>query len=1230
MRTLRLKALGAGMVLQRPADRPAEAGGAALAQNVSVDHVNIASRRGMSALPYSFGGPVKAIMNRRGAATNRYYQIAGGLHRDGGGAPIATGFDADEPIQSANIGNYAWFINPGAAKRDDGATVRDWLPPVPAAALTLALQARVQKTVVAFATEQTWEKYDATGASAPSATITFPTGDPGIVMQFACAADERFAGVLTLGAVRDLTLEGGERDEDVVQISIRATEPERVEWIDIQIGAGFVDPDDNFYGVRIPGSLLGSSPDWAAIQIHRRADPGLSNPPLAFVRQGSTPSRSWATIGSVNIVVKAAAGAGGVDVQFGDFIIFGGASAPLDGTYQYFRTYEDDSGSESNPSPVATISTIRQPVQVTRPAVPPAGVVKEHIYRGGGQQGEIYRVWTFQDASLVFVDQVGEDVAENGGKILVDNNEAAPSSSRGVVAGDNRLVVFGGSRKNRAIASRAGHYGSFPSANEILVGPDDEEILAARYLQGSWKWIKEGSVWRTDGEWPGRTVRVLQRGAVGPAAIAEGAEGSDFIVSDDGIYRVGLDGATKISWAIDPIFRGDGVDIGVATLAAMNPDARRTCLLAWWRDRLLFAYPEGAATSPTVMLVYHIPSERWAYYRLPEPPTALFYEGTQGEMLMGDGDGAVWSLGISYADGGAGVQWVYQTPYFDAGLPDIEKQIGDITARHNQRGGTATVLLLLNDGQVSIPLGSLTGTEWEAKTFGSGADTSSPVDLAAGRQVFNFAIRIEGTAPVASYAEVSELVIRYNMEQRDAASFDSGLLALGGGEPFEVAGIRADLSNSTPVALGYSTDVDLSGVPVPGEAERLYGAITETGARRMVTSDLLTRIEGHLARFRMTGSFRLYGLQAKIRRLAWFVTQKLDSARAGWRSPRIRLDQVFEATRLRVWYRGDAAAELTATVDSGATMTGVSPSVTLTSATDPRRADVAIAWPGFRQLEMSINPAGSFYLYSVAIEGRVVAERFGGSEGTGFDTGWQIDGTTNLKAYRAMFVEIQNPDGAVTVTISRDTGADITLTIPVGVRRALPLEFAMQARRRRIQMTSTAPFNLYGLSVEILPYGRVLEPGTAWATEKRLEPDGSAALVDEVQVWTEGAGDLTVTLVTDLPTGSSADRYSRTFPVSGDATPVKMRLPDGIMGRVIGLRLSSPAAIIIRAAKFRRRLLGRSSPWLWESFPVEATPQGYSKVQLVQFGDQARRWLTVAGRDAEDFEWINVPVDVVE
>lgn len=1213
-----------GLVLVRPADRPL-AGSLLQAQNLNGDRVNICSRAGMDGVGYSFSGPVLSLGRRSSGGVSRYAQVGGDVHKDGGGTAYASGFAADWPISYVNAGGYMYMCNPGAQKRDNG-TVYDWLPTAPAGAPALAKLSRVSVTCVDFSAgpDQTWQRIDnATGASGASSDITYGTGSPGSYMQIAVPDDQLFQSILNFTPDRNYRIDGLEAAGDVFRLAISISDPSTVEYIDIAMGAGFVDPDNNYFSVRVGAEKLqqiAAGSEWFSLEIQRSADPGLADPPLAFSRQGSSPTQSWNTISSIAVAVKASAA---VQVRLADWTVYGGISAPLDGEYSYFFTYEDSSGTESPAGPTSSLRTERHPLQVTRVA-PPSWVVRQHVYRFGGTQQAVYRVWTFTDASLVFVDQVGEDTAA-GNVVWTNSTVAAPAGMNGCALGNSQILVYGGTIPNRAILSKAGAYSSFPPSNEALIGDDDEQILYARFQQGSWKLAKARSFWCVD-SWPGGVRCTSTRGIVGPRAIAHGGGSVDYFISHDGVYAGTLDGdGKKLSTALDPIFLGDDVDLGTTTAQGMNRDAsaRFTSWLVFTGDRIIVGYPAGSSSTPNAVLVYHMASDRWVSLQAPTAIRCGLWEGTDGEVLFGGEDGRVLSDRIGGDDDGTAIEWIAQTPFYDLGDPDTEKLVNLITIRHNQRGGTATVKILVDDGAAEYAVGTLSGSEWTTQRWAIGTPggaTALEKAFAQGRR--NISFLFEGMAVSGGVAEVAAVKIWWQPAARKTLAWDTATIGV---SPMRWRSLKLDIENAGAVDGAVHSDVSttfpLTGTP--GIDQRQAVALAETGNRRTV---LLPHgaVLGEVFRVHIGSPdvFRLYRVQALVRDIQHFISPR-DGARGGAyiETPLLTNFEAFEIRRLGVVYEAPGGQvniqQYEADFNSAIAAVGTPLVLPLTQAETlrwlPIDATTGVSW------RLRFIPTSGLALYAVLAEMRQVGQRFSGATGAGYDSGWIGDG--NEVEVSALEIDISN-SADVVITLTPDTGTPVQVTIPPGGRRPLSqfLTTRFTARRFKVTAASGAIFTIFGFALTALRFGTVTT-AAGWTFEPQLIGGGQTALFTEVEIDAQviggGSSSVTVSLSTDLSV-----TQNKNLSIAGHQVP-KYLLPDGVFGRSWSFAVSSVERTVIRRLRVRARI---GSSFTWLDVPVQPTPAAPSTMKLLEFGDRPWSERTILESQSAD-RWMEINVD---
>ena len=114
----------------------------------------------------------------------------------------------------------------------------------------------------------------------------------------------------------------------------------------------------------------------------------------------------------------------------GGFII--DAAAGLVGTYQYYRTFVNSAGLESNPGPVSADVTPTNGLVDLSWDAPPSGqdIVRQRIYRTGGTLGNAYQVIEFADATTTsYTDGIPDLTVTETGIAMPTTNDPPPSGA---------------------------------------------------------------------------------------------------------------------------------------------------------------------------------------------------------------------------------------------------------------------------------------------------------------------------------------------------------------------------------------------------------------------------------------------------------------------------------------------------------------------------------------------------------------------------------------------------------------------------------------------------------------------------------------------------------------------------------------------------------------------------------------------------------------------------------
>lgn len=601
--------------------------------------------------------------------------------------------------------------------------------------------------------------------------------------------------------------------------------------------------------------------------------------------------------------------------------MIGGVSGPIDGEVSFYVTFANNEDHESNPSePSEPIVLKRQSATITIPVSPDPQVDRRHIYRiGGGLNSPPYRVLTVYDnvATSCITTMGNEEAQRNNERMRQDNG--LPPPARGLVGPYlGRLIAFNSAaHPNRYWWTPVAQPHKWEDANDPDegswedLGEANEEIVNVTAHKSSLWLYKAKSIWRLSGDAEASTP-VQTNSNVGLAAerALVNAGGVDYFFGGLGIYQFNGDFEQMISEPIDPIFKGDYVQLGNVDIPPLNQDYAQTCVMGLYHQRLFFSYPEPGKTSPSVTLECDLATKRWSHYRAGIGDggfTALAYEGTGNQMLAAanvPGGARLFDMDGGSDDAGQPIGLIWQSPYLDQGAAETDKTYSDVvvefvTARAGQSPSTLTVEAVFDNGAV-VPLGTIRSATRTKQSF--------LLNAGEGIKAANFAIRVTGSA--TSTCRIYNAWVHWYIENREGLSFDTGVYQLAGGDAADTDQFEAELTTSALVNWKLLSDL-------PGGVlqQRLTNGIAQTAGRRVVPV-AFTRQTGRVGRlvFHSSGLFQMHKLRQRVRRIGTHI----DGARGeAWRPLPFRLsdgritqlkDVVFEYEAplgAAVWIKSD-------------------------------------------------------------------------------------------------------------------------------------------------------------------------------------------------------------------------------------------------------------------------------------------------------------------------------------
>lgn len=923
---------------------------------------NIRSRRGHSLIS-SIGDPIHSQIKALG---NRYQGAADALYK--AGVSAATGFDG-EPLGLSSYQRWLWVMNRGKQGKYDGSNFRDWAITAPVDEPTGAPGAELATDIATFESgSETWT-VDPSGNDSFDST-SFVEGTESLFI----LAPQDGTWTATANITADLSMVGGAdmSDADKFRIYIYANRGRRIDEVTVLIDVGDGSFTTDFYRAVIPHRFFKHAKKEFSPYYIRRTKPSVDDGLPFFERIGSTSGTDWSTVVAVRIILDTRAK---VKVKFDKFQVYGGTDSQIEGDdVQYYVTWANNDGHESNPSPVSAKQIVDlQNVVVTQPATSPtdAQVTKWNVYRSGGGLDGVYRAnftpipigtGSFNDTKS------NEQLTAFAIQMAVDND--APPAAR-VLAGPYLgylLVASSADHKARLWWSKRNKPYAFPGAATdegqwVDIGDTGEEIVAMTVRPRMVIIYKENSIHRLIGDPDDTTgdteVTNEQLGVIGANGVVKAGQ-FDYFHAKDGIY-VCANGETaqKVSEKLDPIFKGRTTTLASGvTIPPIDAGNRDKACLGFRNERLYFSYPESGQSEPNVTVVLDVASARWV--RDSRGFRSIYNEGESGELLGGLSSGDLVALEDGADDDGAGIPLAFHSRLLNQRLPDTDKTYEDVTVEANTGNMALTVTAYIDNGATAIALGTLQTTTRERVVFS--------LNNALGRVSRNIAIRVSGTA--TAEVVIHAIVVNWYVEARQAKSFDTDEQSLGTTKLKEVREVKVDLDNPAAVTLKVYSDH-------PGEAMALRD--TETIAlgttRRMAHVMLDDDVPGFLQRIVMSGTnFRVYGLWALVKVIGTYLLggkgEFYSSDVIDFDSERIKLIKEIE-----VVYKSSGTATMKVFADLPDEELAERISKTLPATTEEEAAKVRV--PGDlwgRLFIFTITPGTDFQLEAIRVRLKTIGE----------------------------------------------------------------------------------------------------------------------------------------------------------------------------------------------------------------------------------------------------------------
>lgn len=249
-------------------------------------------------------------------------------------------------------------------------------------------------------------------------------------------------------------------------------------------------------------------------------------------------------------------------------------------------------------------------------------------------------------ASYLYIAGPGATVRRWDGAALTAPAGMPSAYHLAVQAVENRLVAAKDATNiSRVWFSDAGLPETWAAANYVDLTPGDGEgiqgLIAWREMVIAFKKTKFFVFYGNSTSATGTTVfnyRTVDAGVglSSTEAVCATPDGVYFFMDGRGIYRTTGGLPQLVSQAVTPVFRGSGASSFWQGGVAYNPNPNAS--MAWWNDRLYFAYSRSAAVSASSpndrVLVFDPQADRWTVYDWFTGGMVPFAPSTNGDELM--------------------------------------------------------------------------------------------------------------------------------------------------------------------------------------------------------------------------------------------------------------------------------------------------------------------------------------------------------------------------------------------------------------------------------------------------------------------------------------------------------------------------------------------------------------------------------------------------------------------
>jgi hypothetical protein len=463
------------------------------------------------------------------------------------------------------------------------------------------------------------------------------------------------------------------------------------------------------------------------------------------------------------------------------------SSVGLVGTYQYYRTYVNSAGLETNPGPVSADVTPSNGLVDLSWTAPPfyQDVRRQRLYRTGGTLGNAYQVIEFADATTTsYIDGAPDLQLTLNGILMPTTNDPPPTGTAANVMGVvgpyfNALLAWKDGRlfwSQNGIPLFPGSQAGTAEGNWVDVGAPDDPIQMITLHPILCAIHKARSIWRNIGDIVTGTLMDTSAtcGAVGKNAVAN-CGAFDLVLAADGVYKFNLDNTGPVSEKISPVFIGQQwIGLGSSSIVQPHWGTPQYPFCAWLNGVAVIGNGGSFAgdTFSGTTFLYQPELQRWS--------TLVWNGGQSLTVALGSDNRFQWFAGDAYGNlliaqppvRGA-LDAIWQTRFLDQGLGDTPKFYQEIVLDAELNGATMQVWLLFDNTSDAGALSAIASPYTATFTGGKRQKFYMPLPQDEGDTgEYHISVRTEITyfaTEVSVPPAIHGLYIYYGVEERDAS-----------------------------------------------------------------------------------------------------------------------------------------------------------------------------------------------------------------------------------------------------------------------------------------------------------------------------------------------------------------------------------------------------------------------------------------------------------------------------